>query len=92
MVGSDGHTRGAIVRVHDKSGRIISLRRSVRQLYPLESRIEENASEDLASVPVTTDPSTTVKTPGNWTRRAAAIRAIQTVHGRLNEVESEDDD
>ena len=92
MVGSDGHTRGAIVRVHDKSGRIISLRRSVRQLYALEPRIEENASEDLASVPVTTDPSTTVKTPGNRTRRAAAIRAIQTVHERLNELESEEDD
>ena len=92
MVGSDRHKQGVIVRVHDKGGQIISLHtcRSVRQLYPLESRIEEHASENSASVPVTTDPSTPVKTPGIQTSSAVAIRAIRPIHKRLNEMESED--
>ena len=33
LTGSDGHIRGAVVRVHSKANRLISLRRSVRHLY-----------------------------------------------------------
>ena len=40
ITGSDGYVRGAVVRLHSKSGRLTSLRRSVCHLYQLEVSLE----------------------------------------------------
>lgn len=46
IVGADGVTRGAEVRVHSKTGRPVVLRRPIQHLYPLEVTSQQESEED----------------------------------------------
>ena len=49
VTGSDGHVRGAVVRVKTKAGRLTRLRRPVQRLYPLEVRCRNEEPETTIS-------------------------------------------
>ena len=49
VTGSDGHVRGAVVRVKTKAGRLTRLRRPVQRLYPLEVRCRNKEPETTIS-------------------------------------------
>ena len=49
IVGKDGHTRGAVLRLPSKDGQRTTLQRPLQRIYPLEV-----ASEDLTTTTTTT--------------------------------------
>jgi len=49
VTGSDGHVRGAVVRVKTKAGRLAKLRRPLQRLYPLEVRCRNDEPETTIS-------------------------------------------
>ena len=77
LTGSDGHIRGAVVRVHSKANRLISLRRSVRHLYPLE--IQVCTTQTSSTKPMS-------ESTHDRPKRAAAVRAADKWKGWIQEV------
>ena len=69
--GSDGHTRGAMVKVFSRKGRSTTINRPVPKLYPLE--IRSTARKEELPVKATEDKRPEMKE--TRPRRAAAIEA-----------------
>ena len=58
IIGQDGYTRGAVVRVYTGQGKAKLLRRSVKQLYPLEVKeIDSQPSTVPHEETITSEPS-----------------------------------
>ena len=80
---SDGHVRGAVVRVKTKAGRLTKLRRPVQRLYPLEVHCRNDEPETtISSRRVEPDPTVSSVRPEQHPelrrdrpRRAAAVEA-----------------
>lgn len=64
VTGSDGHVRGAAVRVKTKAGRLTKLRRPVQRLYPLEVCCRNDEPEPtISSRRVEPDPTVSSVSP-----------------------------
>ena len=83
MVGKDGEVRAASVKTHSKDGKLLSLRRPIQKLYPLEiregfgSEVKPNNTEGRSADALTEARPNKSETPGqnSRTKRTAALRA-----------------
>lgn len=75
IIGKDGKTRGAVLRVGSSGERTTTLRRPVQRLYPLEIQAQTQAEEpvDVLEDDVAVEEVSAVAT--SRPRRAAAMRA-----------------
>jgi hypothetical protein len=50
LVGQDGESRGAVVKVHQKEGHCILLRRPVQKLFPIEVNSADTCEDEILNV------------------------------------------
>ncbi len=82
IVGRDGHTRGAVLRLSTKGGRTTMLQRPIQRLYPLEINCHKRDSEGgemgTADTGRSEDSADVIKSR-RPPRRAAALRASDRI-------------
>ena len=102
IIGRDGQTRGAVVRVHAKGNRTLILQRPIQRLYPLEinCHIEDSKEDELhisENVSISNQEETTMVECQHSTddarltrrpRRAAALKARDRVNACMYELNS----
>ena len=82
IIGADGVTRGARVRVISKTGRPTTLRRPIQLLYPLEVRAHRTPEEGDCMDDIAAEPQTSHNgLPDRPPRRAAALQARDKIIG-----------
>ena len=87
MISKDGEVRAASVRTHSKDGKLISLRRPVQKLYPLEikegPRSESKPNNPLGNSAVTSTDAIPIPSKTDFPihnsrdKRTTALRALE---------------
>ena len=83
IIGRDGNTRGAVLKVPTKNGGTTTLRRPVQLLYPLELRceIQPNQEEQIS------EEQQVERTPRQRPKRQAATEARDRINACLMELD-----